>query len=45
MFEDIFVVVPTRSRGHAEALRRGWQSLPLVVIDEEEIIPAFRDTR
>jgi hypothetical protein len=41
MFEDIFVVVPTRERAHAEALRRDWQSLPLV--DEEEILPAFRD--
>src|SRR5260370_5367586 len=43
MFEDIFVVVPARERAHAEALRRDWQSLPLVVIDEEEILPAFRD--
>jgi len=43
MFEDIFVVVPTRERAHAEALRRDWQSLPLVVIDEEEILPAIRD--
>ena len=43
MFEEIFVVVPARERAHAEALRRDWQSLPLVVIDEEEILPAFRD--
>src|SRR6516165_5679440 len=43
MFEDIFVVVPARERTHAEALRRDWQSLPLVVIDEEEILPTFRD--
>jgi hypothetical protein len=43
MFEDIFVVVPARERAHAEALRRDWQSLPLVVIDEEEILPTFRD--
>jgi hypothetical protein len=43
LFEDIFVVVPARERAHAEALRRGWQSLPLVVIDEEEILPTFRD--
>jgi len=43
MFEDIFVVVPARERGHAEALRRDWQSLPLVVIDEEELLPIFRD--
>ena len=43
MFEDIFVVVPARERAHAEGLRRDWQSLPLVVIDEEEILPTFRD--
>ena len=43
MFEDIFVVVPARERAHAEALRRDWQSLPLIVIDEEEILPTFRD--
>ena len=43
MFEDIFVVAPARERAHAEALRRDWQSLPLVVIDEEEILPTFRD--
>lgn len=43
MFEDIFVVVPARERVHAEALRRDWQSLPLVVIDEEQILPTFRD--
>src|SRR5260370_32204568 len=43
MFEHIFVVVPARERAHAEALRRDWPSLPLVVIDEEEILPTFRD--
>ena len=43
MFEDIFVVVPARGRAYAEARRRDWQSLPLVVIDEEEVLPTFRD--
>lgn len=42
MFEDIFIVVPTRERRYAEALRDEWRSLPLTVVCEEDILPNIR---
>lgn len=42
LFAEIFVVVPTRERRQAEALRAQWPSLPLVVLCEEDVLPALR---
>ena len=43
-FKDIFIIVPARERALGEALRRKWGQLPLVIIDEEAILPVLRST-
>lgn len=45
LFEEIIVVVPARNRQDVERLCRQWDALPLVVVDEEEYLPALRQHR
>jgi hypothetical protein len=43
LFETIFVVAPPREFPYVAKFCRTWSSLPLTVINEEDLLPALRD--
>ena len=42
-FKDIFIIVPAKERRYADALRDEWNSLPIAVVSEEDLLPIIRD--
>jgi hypothetical protein len=43
LFETIFVIAPPREFPYVAKFCRTWNSLPLTVINEEDLLPALRD--
>jgi hypothetical protein len=42
LFEDIFIIVPAQERRYADALKDEWNSLPIVVVTEEDLVSLVR---